>query len=161
GHHPSGECLGHLDHPAHVRGPERRAVMASVPLGRPSASEIDLPSLEKSLRHPRTAFNAFLSLFALVLSMVAMLPLASVLVMLLYRGSQYVSVGLFTELPPAAGMSGGGVGNALLGTVVMVGVASLISVPVGILGGVYLAEFGPETRTATAVRFAAKVLTGL
>jgi phosphate transport system permease protein len=135
--------------------------MASVPLERQSASQIDLPRLEKSLRHPRTAFSASLSILALVLSVIAMLPLASVLVMLIYRGVQYVSVGLFTELPPAAGMAGGGVGNALLGTLVMVVVASIISVPVGILGGVYLAEFGPETRTATAVRFAAKVLTGL
>jgi phosphate transport system permease protein len=135
--------------------------MATVPLQQPSASEIDLPNLEKSLRHPRTAFSAALSFIALALSIIAILPLGSVLVMLIYRGRQYVSIQLFTELPPAAGMEGGGVGNALLGTLVMVGVASFLSVPVGILGGVYLAEFGPETRTATAVRFSAKVLTGL
>jgi phosphate transport system permease protein len=134
--------------------------MASVPLLQPSAAEVDLPRLEKSLRHPRTAFSAVLSVLALALSVIAMLPLASVLVMLIYRGSQYVSLSLFTDLPPAT-VHAGGVGNALLGTLVMVGVASLLSVPVGILGGVYLAEFGPETRTATAVRFAAKVLTGL
>src|SRR5262249_3387286 len=85
----------------------------------------------------------------------------SVLAMLIWHGCQKISIGLFTDLPPAAGMPGGGVGNALLGTLVMVGIASLISVPAGILGGVYLAEFGPETRTATIVRFAAKVLTGL
>ena len=135
--------------------------MATVPLQQPGTSEIDLPNLEKSLRHPRTAFSAALSIIALALSIIAILPLGSVLVMLIYRGSQYVSIHLFTQLPPAAMMPGGGIGNALLGTLVMVGVASFLSVPVGILGGVYLAEFGPETRTATAVRFSAKVLTGL
>src|SRR5262249_47134650 len=52
-------------------------------------------------------------------------------------------------------------GNALVGTLVVVGVAALISVPVGVLAGVFLAEFGTESRTASAVRFCAKVLTGL
>jgi phosphate transport system permease protein len=90
-----------------------------------------------------------------------MVPLFSVIIMLVWRGGQRLGLALFTELPPAAGMVGGGIGNALLGTFLMVGVASLISVPIGILGGVYLAEFGPQTRTASAVRFSAKVLTGL
>jgi phosphate transport system permease protein len=58
-------------------------------------------------------------------------------------------------------MAGGGVGNAFLGTLLVVGIATLISVPVGILAAVYLAEFGPESKTAAAVRFVAKVLTGL
>ena len=53
---------------------------------------------------------------------------------------------------------GGGFGNAIVGTLVMVGIASLISVPIGILGAVFLAEVGPETKLAKAVRFLAKVL---
>jgi len=95
------------------------------------------------------------------LTFLAIVPLFSVIIMLLWRGGQRLGIALFTELPPAAGMVGGGIGNALLGTFVMVGVASLISVPVGVLAGVYLAEFGPDTRTAQVVRFCAKVLTGL
>jgi phosphate transport system permease protein len=120
-----------------------------------------LPELEKSLRRPRTLLNECLSVLSVALSVVAVIPLFSVLFMVLWRGGQRLSLGLFTELPPAAGMVGGGIGNALLGTFVMVLLASLISVPVGILGGVYLSEFGPRTRTASIVRFAAKVLTGL
>ena len=58
-------------------------------------------------------------------------------------------------------MPGGGFGNAIVGTVLMVAIATLLSVPMGILAAIFLAEFGPETRTAAAVRFAAKVLTGL
>jgi len=122
---------------------------------------IDITELQWSLRRPRTFFNDFMTGLAATMTTIAMLPLISVLIMLIYRGSQRLGVALFTELPPAAKMPGGGIANALLGTLVMVGLASLISVPVGILGGVYLAEFGPQTRTATVVRFAAKVLTGL
>jgi phosphate transport system permease protein len=122
---------------------------------------VDLPSLEKSLRHPRTMMNAFFSGLATLMTLIAMLPLFSVLGMLLWHGCRKLSIALFTELPPAAGMVGGGVGNAILGTAVMVGIATLISVPAGILAAVFLAEFGPETRTATVVRFSAKVLTGL
>jgi len=81
--------------------------------------------------------------------------------MLLRRGSERLSLALFTELPPAAGMSGGGIGNALLGTLEVVAIATLISVPFGILAAVFLAEFGPDTKTASAVRFCAKLLTGL
>jgi phosphate transport system permease protein len=95
------------------------------------------------------------------MSVLAMVPLASVLWMLLEHGSRRLSVALFTELPPAAGMDGGGIGNALLGTLLMITIAALISVPFGILAAVFLAEFGPETKTATAVRFSAKLLTGL
>jgi phosphate transport system permease protein len=94
----------------------------------------------------------------------AMIPLVSVLAMLLYHGGRKLlssGLGLFTELPPAAGMPGGGIGNALVGTLVVVGIAVLLSVPVGILGAIFLAEFGPESKTASAVRFCAKVLTGL
>jgi phosphate transport system permease protein len=81
--------------------------------------------------------------------------------MLLEEGSRRLGVALFTELPPAAGMDGGGIGNALLGTVEVVAIAALISVPFGILAAVYLAEFGTDTRIASAVRFCAKLLTGL
>ena len=123
--------------------------------------EIDLPQLAKSLRSPRTFFSSFMSVMTGVMTFVAMVPLASVLILLIYRGGQRISLALFTELPPAAGMIGGGIGNALLGTLVIVLIATAISVPVGIMAAIYLAEFGPETRTAMVVRFASKVLTGL
>jgi phosphate transport system permease protein len=120
-----------------------------------------MPDLERRLRSMRTITNAFFSLIVAVMSLAALVPLFSVLAMLIYQGGKRLGPALFTELPPAAKMSGGGIGNAIVGTLVMVGIASLISVPVGILGAVYTAEFGPETRIASAVRFAVKVLSGL
>jgi phosphate transport system permease protein len=122
---------------------------------------VSLPDLERSLRHFRTLNSAVMSVIIGAMSLLAMVPLASVLWMLLRRGSERLGAALFTELPPAAGMAGGGVGNALLGTLEVVVIASLISVPFGILAAVFLAEFGEQSRTASAVRFCAKLLTGL
>jgi phosphate transport system permease protein len=117
--------------------------------------------LEKRLRSPRTLFSAILSVTTGLMAVGAMVPLFSVLLMLVWRGGQRLSLTLFTDLPPAAGMVGGGIGNALVGTLIMVGIASLIAVPFGILAAVYLVEFGPDTKVSAAVRFAVKVLAGL
>jgi phosphate transport system permease protein len=102
-----------------------------------------------------------MSIAAGVMTMIAMVPLFSVLIMVIVRGGRRLGPALFTDLPPAAGMTGGGIGNALLGTLLMVGIASLIAVPVGILAAVFLSEFGPDSKTASLVRFTAKVLSGL
>jgi phosphate transport system permease protein len=123
--------------------------------------EVNLPELEKSLRNMRTLNSAFMSVLIGALSVLAMVPLASVLWMLLRRGAERIGTGLFTELPPAAGMAGGGIGNAFLGTLEVVGIAALISVPIGILAAVYLAEYSDDSKFAAAVRFCAKMLTGL
>jgi len=84
-----------------------------------------------------------------------------VLWMLIVRGGSRLSTSLFTELPPAGFEMGGGFGNAIVGTVVMVGIAAIISIPVGVLSAVFLAELGPNSRLAQAARFATKTLTGL
>jgi phosphate transport system permease protein len=123
--------------------------------------EIDLPRLGKTLRHPRALFSFCMSGLTALLTCLAVVPLFSVLYLLVVRGGKRISLALFTELPPAAGMIGGGIGNAFVGTLLIVALATLLSVPVGILAAVFLAEFGPESKTASIVRFAAKVLTGL
>jgi phosphate transport system permease protein len=96
-----------------------------------------------------------------VMTVIACVPLFSVLLMLLWRGGVKLSWQLLTELPPTAFEDGGGFGNAIVGTLVMVGIAALLSVPFGILAAVFLAEFDPESTAAAAVRFCAKTLTGL
>jgi len=125
------------------------------------AHNINLLQLERSLRQPRSALNALLSALTTVLTLAALLPLFSVLYLLALRGGKQLGLALLTDLPPAAMMAGGGFGNAIVGTLVIVGIAAAISVPFGIIAAVFLAEFGPTTRTALAVRFAAKLLTGL
>jgi phosphate transport system permease protein len=125
------------------------------------AEHLDLRELQHSLRHPRTLLNALFSGAATVLTLVALFPLFSVLYLLAVRGGSHLSLATLTALPPAAMVAGGGFGNAIVGTIVIVGIATAISVPFGIMAAVFLVEFGPETRTAVVVRFAAKILTGL
>ncbi len=124
-------------------------------------SEVDLESLERSLRRPRTLLSFTLSALTGLATFAALFPLFSVLYMLAKQGLAGLSLATLSELPPAAMAPGGGIGNAIVGTFVVVAIASVISVPLGILAAIYIVEFGPETRIAAAVRFAAKVLTGL
>ncbi|HEY4103314.1 MAG TPA: phosphate ABC transporter permease PstA [Polyangiaceae bacterium] len=118
-------------------------------------------SFRHSFADRRTLGNSILTGLAVVLSLIAMFPLFSVLYMLLVKGAAMLSPTLFTELTPGAGMDGGGISNAIVGTLVVVLVATTLALPLGFMGAVYLAEYGGESRLATVVRFAAKVLTGL
>jgi phosphate transport system permease protein len=117
--------------------------------------------LRYSLGEPRTLASVVLTYIAVGLSLLALFPLFWVLWMLLSRGATLLSPSLLVELTPGAGMVGGGIGNALVGTVVIALLAMLLSLPLGFLAGVYLAEYGGNTKLATSVRFAAKVLTGM
>jgi phosphate transport system permease protein len=137
------------------------ADMAPAPAPVIPGEEIDLKRLERSLRRPRTLFSFCMSVVCGSLTLLAAVPLFSVLIMLIWRGGAQLSLKLFTELPPAAGMEGGGIGNAIVGTLLVVLIAALISIPIGIFGGVYVAEIDRDSRVTTLVRFCAKLLTGL
>src|SRR5215475_9582673 len=127
----------------------------------PGGQDVEQPQLQYSLSDRRALLSTLLSIVTGVMTVMACVPLFSVLLMLLWRGGTKLSWHLFTDLPPTAFEDGGGFGNAIVGTVVMVGIAALLSIPFGILAAVFLAEFDPESKTAAAVRFCAKTLTGL
>ncbi|TFF52896.1 phosphate ABC transporter permease PtsA [Pseudomonas putida] len=119
-----------------------------------------LPSLQRKLEG-RALRSLILTTLAWFAALVASVPLISVLYMLITRGGARLNLEVFTELPPTGFEMGGGFGNAMAGTFVMVGIAAAIAVPVGILAAVFLAELGPDSKLANAARFAAKMLTGL
>jgi phosphate transport system permease protein len=121
---------------------------------------VDFTELEKSLRRPRTLMNVLLTWLVAGMTLVALVPLFSVLWMLLWRGGKKLSLALFTQLPPVPMELGGGFGNAIMGTVIIVALATLISVPLGVLSALFMAQTEPGNRLATLVRFAAKVMTG-
>jgi phosphate transport system permease protein len=91
---------------------------------------------------------------------IATLPLLLILVHLLREGAPYIRPGFFTEMPRPIGEPGGGMANAIVGTLVLLSVASLIGLPVGIGAGLYLAE-RRGSPLATTVRFLSDVLNGL
>ncbi len=89
----------------------------------------------------------------------AVLPLLLILGTLAVKGAASVNLGFFTRLPVPAGESGGGVAHAIVGTLVIVGAACVIGLPIGIGAGIFAAEFG-GTRLALITRFVADVLNG-
>jgi len=90
----------------------------------------------------------------------ALIPLALILFFVASRGVQSLNWDFFTQLPVPVGESGGGMANAILGTLMLTGFAALGAVPVGIICGVYLSEYA-GTRLASAARFAADTLNGV
>ena len=106
-----------------------------------SASINGMPDL--SYRHGlrRNLISRLLSVLAALFSAIAVLPLVAVLAYVLIKGGSMLSPSLFTELPPAPGLSGGGIGNAILGSILVTVIAALIAIPVGVGGGIYVAEY--------------------
>jgi len=121
---------------------------------------VDFSELDRSLRRPRTLFSVAMSGLVTLMTMLALIPLFSVVLMLLWRGGRKLSLAVFAQLPPAPLEQGGGFGNALEGTLIIVALSMIISVPLGILSAVYLAESEAGNRFANLVRFTAKTLTG-
>ncbi len=87
--------------------------------------------------------------------------LAWILCEVALRGAGALNWAFFTELPAPPGMEGGGLANAIVGTGLITGTAVLMGIPTGLLAGVYLAEFGQNSRIAGLVRFVASTLMGV
>lgn len=109
----------------------------------------------------RALGNRVLSVICVGLSLLTLIPLISILFLLIKNGLPLLSWEVFTELPPAAGMTGGGFGNAIIGTLVMVGLGLALAAPIGILSAIYINEYSPYGRLSNTVRFVAKLLTGI
>jgi len=102
------------------------------------------------------AMRTFVALAALL----AIVPLALILGFVVYRGAEGVDLALLTQLPRPVGQVGGGMANAIVGTVVLLGLATVFALPLGIAAAVYLAE-SPDRGLPGLVRFLADVLTGI
>ena len=108
----------------------------------------------------RRAMSVFMISLACLAAALAVVPLILILGYLLKQGAGALSVGFFTHMPKPVGEEGGGMANAILGTLMLIGIASAVGLPVGIGAGLFLAEQS-GTRLANAVRFLADVLNGL
>jgi phosphate transport system permease protein len=108
----------------------------------------------------RRAASGIMIALTLLAAAVAVVPLVVILGYLIKEGAGALSLDFFTHMPRPAGEPGGGMANAIVGTLILVGVASVIGLPVGIGAGLYLAEH-KGTKLAELVRFLADVLNGL
>jgi phosphate transport system permease protein len=98
---------------------------------------------------------------AVLSTVLVIVPLAAIFIYLIIKGASSLNVDFFTKIPAPVGETGGGMANAIVGSVTLLALASLIGVPIGIGGGIFLAEFGRGTKLANAVRFTADVLNGV
>jgi phosphate transport system permease protein len=106
----------------------------------------------------RMVSNTMVGIMVLAV-IVALLPLFFILFDLVVKGAGSLSLDFFTKMPAPAGESGGGVAHAIVGTLIIVGTASLIGLPIGIAAGIYCAEF-PGSRLTWLTRFVADVMNG-
>lgn len=111
----------------------------------------------------RQFFSTGMTSIALLLTGLALLPLGAVLFEIVSQGLPSLGWSVFVSLPAAMGETGvaNGFGNAILGTLIMVGVASLVSIPLGVLTAIFLAEFGQSAILSSGVRFIITVLSGV
>ncbi|HEX7978134.1 MAG TPA: phosphate ABC transporter permease PstA [Gemmatimonadaceae bacterium] len=108
----------------------------------------------------RRATSVVMVAFTCLAAALAIVPLVAILAYLIKQGAGALSLDFFTSMPKPVGESGGGMANAIVGTLILIGIASTVGLPVGIGAGLYLAERG-GTRLANLVRFLADVLNGL
>ncbi|MCU1230524.1 MAG: Phosphate transport system permease protein PstA [Acidobacteria bacterium] len=92
--------------------------------------------------------------------LLALVPLALILFYVLRQGIGALNIAFFTEMPKPVGEPGGGMANAIVGTLILIGIAALFAVPIGCVCGIHLAEY-PDTKFSSVVRFAADVMNGV
>ena len=120
-----------------------------------------IPDLSYKPSLARNVGSRVLTVIAGIFSAVAVLPLILVLGYVIVKGGSKISLVLFTELPPPPGLDGGGIANAIVGTIVVTVVAALIAIPVGVGGGIFLAEYSRSGWFAQFIRFGTNVLSGV
>ena len=98
--------------------------------------------------------------FCAVAVLLALVPLAMILFYVVKEGIGSLNLAFFTHMPKPVGEAGGGMANAIVGTLILIGIAALFAVPIGCITGVHLSEY-PATRFSSAVRFSADALNGV
>ena len=118
-----------------------------------NTSNIDKAVFAKRKRANKIGLT--LSMGAMALGMVFLLWILSVLV---FKGLSAIDLNLFTHSTPAPGSDGGGLANAIVGSLLLVGTCTLISTPIGVLAGLYLSEYGDRSRVAAVTRFVTDIM---
>ncbi|HEY9909762.1 MAG TPA: phosphate ABC transporter permease PstA, partial [Thermosynechococcaceae cyanobacterium] len=119
--------------------------------------------LDQPLPMVRMLFSQGMTAIAFLLTALALLPLLSVLIEILRQGVPHLTWQVLTSLPAPVGSKdvSSGFANAIVGTLTMVGLGSLISIPIGVLAAIYLSEFGKQSTIARSLRFVITILSGI
>ena len=109
----------------------------------------------------RTITDGVVTGLAILATAIVIVPLIAIFAYLIYKGASSLNLAFFTNVPAPVGELGGGMANAIVGSAIILAMASMIGVPIGIGAGIFLAEFGRGTKLAAAIRFTADVLNGV
>ncbi|MBI3507710.1 MAG: phosphate ABC transporter permease PstA [Proteobacteria bacterium] len=130
----------------------------------PSAPHCRLPLVSPTgagIIRRRKFVNALMFTLTGVCAAVSLGVLFMILAYIAYRGVSSVNWAFLVALPKPVGETGGGIANSIVGSAKIIGLAGLMGIPVGVLGGVYLSEYGAKSRTGFMIRFSADVLNGV
>ncbi|HEV7923220.1 MAG TPA: phosphate ABC transporter permease PstA [Thermoanaerobaculia bacterium] len=108
----------------------------------------------------RKLLSRVMETLCLVAVLLALLPLAFILFYVIREGAGALNLDFFTRIPKPVGEAGGGMANAIVGSLILIGLAALFAVPVGVICGVHLSEY-PTRKFSSYVRFAADVMNGV
>jgi phosphate transport system permease protein len=131
--------------------------MSTLPLT--PATPQSKPSVLNTMR--RTVMNHLITVLSVLATVLVIAPLVAILVYLIYKGASSLNLAFFTHIPAPVGEIGGGMANSIVGSGIVLALASSMGIPIGIAAGVYLAEFGRGTFLGNAIRFTADVLNGV
>lgn len=109
----------------------------------------------------RSATDSMVTVLAVLATLLVIAPLLAIFGYLIYKGATSLNLAFFTHIPKPPGEEGGGMANAIVGSGVLLAIASVLGIPIGIGAGIFLAEFGRGTKLANAIRFTADVLNGV
>lgn len=109
----------------------------------------------------RRTMNQLITVLSVLSTVLVIAPLVAILVYLIYKGASSLNLAFFTHIPAPVGEPGGGMANSIVGSGIILFLASLMGIPIGIAAGVYLAEFARGTILGNAIRFTADVLNGV
>jgi phosphate transport system permease protein len=109
---------------------------------------------------PRKVKNALMTFLMLAATMAILLPLVIIFTHIVKMGFSSISLDFFLHIPKPTGETGGGMANGMVGSLILIAMASAIGLPIGIFGAIYLSEYGGG-RVSNIIRFAADVLNGI
>jgi phosphate transport system permease protein len=105
--------------------------------------------------------NHLATVLAVASTILVVAPLIAIFVDLVVKGTSSLNLNFITKIPAPVGEQGGGMANAIVGSAVLLGLASLLGIPIGIAAGIYLSEYGRGSKLSNVVRFTADVLNGV
>lgn len=105
--------------------------------------------------------NHLATVLAVASTILVVAPLIAIFIDLVVKGTSSLNLNFFTKIPAPVGEQGGGMANAIVGSAVLLGLASLLGIPIGIAAGIYLSEYGRGSKLSNVVRFTADVLNGV